>query len=285
MVYLIKKYFLTLTIIIVFALACVTSIFQLLPANAAGFYIFPDHHKKFPDRRNYYPHSSHNKTIIIKVPVHKPSREPDAPSLLGAVAKENGIELNWKPAVGNNYGYYIMRSDNFGANYGILEFVGPGAASYFDSNVAIGTTYYYYIQNVYCDGRTGACSNQAVARAIGRIIPKVVMVPRIINEGEEIIVEDSAGVGIEIPSGVSAKYSKKSVSLTWNFSNMAEGYEIYRAVGKPVDFKKIGEIKGANSFEDKKINASTRYFYYLIAFSETGRSGSSNIVAAGAKAM
>lgn len=221
--------------------------------------------------------------MVIKIPVPAPVREPDAPSLFVATAKENGIELNWKPAVGNNYGYYIMRSDNFGTNYGVLEFVGPGVASYFDSNLSIGTTYYYFVQNVYSDGRLGARSNQAVARAIGRTIPKVVMVPRIISEGEEIIADDNTGNGLEIPSGLSAKYSKKSVILTWNSSDAAEGFEIYRAAGKPDNFKKIGEIKGASSFEDKKIDAAARYYYYLVAFNGGSRSGSSNIVAAGGK--
>jgi len=280
---LIKKPFLTFIIFMALTIMFIAPAFQISIANAAGFYIFPDHHKKFPDRRDYYPRSSHNKTIVIKVPVQAQTREPDAPSLLGAVAKENGIELSWKPAVGNNYGYYIMRSDNFGANYGILEFIGPGVTSYFDSNVAMGTTYYYFIQNIYSNGRAGACSNQAVARAIGRVIPNVVMVPRIISEGEEIIGEDNDGNGLEIPSGLSAKYSKKSISLTWNFADAAEGYEIYRAAGKPANFKKIGEIKGAESFEDKKIGAAIRYFYYIIAFNEKNRSGNSNIVAAGAK--
>lgn len=277
-----KKSVLPLKFVYIFNVILLLTLFaSISTANAAGFYIFPDHHKKFPDRHDYHPRPSHGKTVIIKIPVQAPAPEPDAPSLLGAVAKENGIELNWKPAAGNNYGYHIMRSDNFGTNYGVLEFIGPGVASYFDSNVLIGTTYYYYIQNIYSDGRPGARSNQAVAKAIGRIIPKVVMVPRIISEGEEIIAEDKAGNSLEIPSGLSAKYSKKSVSLTWNSGDAAEGFEIYRAAGKPAQFKKIGEIKGASSFEDKKIDAATRYYYYLVAFNDNGRSGSSNIVAAG----
>ena len=237
------------------------------------YFVFPDHHY------DHHPAPRPRARTTIVIPI---ASEPKAPSSLSANAKESGIELNWVKSSDNNYGYYVMRSENFGNTFGMVEFVGAGVSSYFDSSVNVGTTYYYFIQNVRGDGSLGKRSNEAVVKALGHVIPKVVMVPRIINESDDTAPAEM-NAGPEAPDAISAKYSNKAVKITWNESENAVGYEIYKASQKPSAFKLIGEVKGATSFEDKKIEKSSRYYYYVISFNDAGRSGSSNIAAIGGK--
>ncbi len=86
---------------------------------------------------------------------------------------------------------------------------------------------------------------------------------------------------LQAPSKIAAKFSGSSISVIWSASKNAEGYEIFRAVEEPVgSFQKIGEIKGSTSFEDRSVDRSRQYFYYVVAFDKNGRALKSKIASA-----
>lgn len=266
---------------------------------AAGVNVyFSDHHQRNDHyRRDHWPFDPpRTRTVYIPVAV-----EPSAPERLYVNPKEFGNELNWSKAHGNDYGYYILRSDNDGRTYSMLQFVNSEVTSYIDTNVVGGVTYYYLIQNAYRDGTGGGRSKIVAARAYYTNQPQVVIVPRenpptiTIVQGPPVpqpasdnkdggtVTSYKMGMSknLQAPSKIAAKFSGNSISVIWSASKNAEGYEIFRAAEEPVGaFQKIGEIKGSTSFEDRSVDKSKQYFYYVVAFDKSGSAPKSKIASA-----
>ena len=252
-------------------------------------------HNYWHDRDHWPFDPPRTRTIYVPVVV-----EPSAPERFYVNPKEFGNELNWSRAHGNDHGYFILRSDNDGKTYSMVQFVGSEVTSYIDTNVIGGVTYYYLIQNAYRDGTGGSRSKIIAARAFYTPQPPVVIVPRE-NVPTVTVVQvpvvtqtaaDSKGSAgdvvsyqmgkmsknLKAPSKIAAKFSGNSISVIWSASKNAEGYEIFKSSEDPVgSFQKIGEIKGATSFEDRSVDKSRQYFYYVVAFDKNGRSPKSKI--------
>ena len=58
--------------------------------------------------------------------------EGEAPEGLKAKTKGKGINISWQKAPGNDYGYYILRSENAGSSHKIVQFVSSDITSYQD---------------------------------------------------------------------------------------------------------------------------------------------------------
>lgn len=273
-----------------------------LSAASAGVNVFfssRDYNHRHRHDRDHWPFDPpRTRTVYVPVVV-----EPSAPERFYVNPKEFGNELNWTKGYGNDHGYFILRSNNDGKTYTMIQFVGSEVTSYIDTDVVGGVTYYYMIQNAYRDGTGGSRSKIIAARAFYTPQPPVVMVakesaPTIVTMSQPVQVKPSAldhtGAAGEVvsyrmgksksllsPSKIAAKFSGSSVSLIWSASKNAEGYEIFRACDEPVgSFKKIGEIKGSTSFEDRSVDKTKQYFYYVVAFDKSGKAGKSKIASA-----
>ena len=277
------------------------SVICIFAVNAeAGVRVYFSDHDSRHDR-DYYRHDRDHwpfdppRTRTIYVPVVV---EPSAPERFYVNPKEFGNELNWSKAHGNDYGYFILRSDNDGKTYAMIQFVGSEVTSYIDTNVIGGVTYYYLIQNAYRDGTGGGRSKIVAARAFYTSQPPIVIVQKATSsDAVQVPVvtqveSDSTGAvasykmtksskGLKAPAKIAAKFSGNSVSIIWSASKNADGYEIFKTSEDPVgSFQKIGEIKGSTSFEDRSVDKTKQYFYYVVAFDKNGTSPKSKIASA-----
>ncbi len=89
---------------------------------------------------------------------------------------------------------------------------------------------------------------------------------------ESMKLDDSQlGTG-ELKSAASADY--QSIRLTWEKSDKADGYYLYRAAGKNKAYTQIQTVRGKNtlSYTDRGLATGKTYYYKVQAFSGTGAS-------------
>jgi len=265
---------------------------------------FNDHHR--PPSRHYYGHDhwpfghTYERTVFVPVYVELP-----APERFSVNPREGGNELTWSKAPGNDYGYFIMRSENEGKSYTMIQFVNFDVTSYVDSDVKNGTTYYYMVENAYRNGTGGNPSNVVAVRTICKNTPQYVIVPKSVQAASAPAAQADASAAasagkaanattasagarkpksakdLEPPASIAAKYSDDSISVIWSASKNAVSYEIFRASEDPTsNFQKIGEVKGETSYEDSAVEKSMQYFYYVVAVNRNGISKKSRIASA-----
>lgn len=64
----------------------------------------------------------------------------------------------------------------------------------------------------------------------------------------------------------------KKVNLSWNASEGAQSYEIYRSTKKKAGYRLIKTVTGKTKWTDKKVKKGKKYFYKIIACKGEGAS-------------
>ncbi len=81
------------------------------------------------------------------------------------------------------------------------------------------------------------------------------------------------------PEGFAAAVSGTDVTLTWNLTDFAEGYRIYRTTDAYGEFELTAEIPdGSLTYLDAGLSSMTIYYYKISAFNESGESELSSAI-------
>jgi fibronectin type 3 domain-containing protein len=178
---------------------------------------------------------------------------PSNPNNLQFDVTKTQIEVSWQESSDAN-GYNIYRAEESIAgdlsNASAINGEDPVEGSSFtDSNVNVGTVYYYRLTAVNDGGESDPSSESEV-----RMPPSA-------------------------PSNIQLSASQSGVDVNWDAGTLANGYEVYRAKesisedlsnATPVNDSPIGG--DATTFSDGTAENSTEYFYRVTAVNESGES-------------
>ena len=172
---------------------------------------------------------------------------PTTPTGVSATAGNAQVSLSWTASTGAT-SYNIYRSDTSG-NEGTTPYATSASASYTDTGVTNGDTYYYTVAAVNGSG-TSAQSTEVNATPAAPI-PAT-------------------------PTGLAASPNNGSVSLIWNASGGATSYNIYRGTtsgGEGTTTYASGVTSA--SFIDFSATNGVTYYYTVAAVSTGGTSAQS----------
>ena len=155
----------------------------------------------------------------------------------------NTMQIQWTP-VDCAVGYEIYKSSTKDGEYArIAEILDGAATSFNDTNCECGKEYFYYIKaaqlledkNVF---------GQASEVAGGRVTPN----------------------RVRISGGISQDQTQ--VTLSWNETPGAQGFEIFRSNGNSSNYELVQKIEQANVFSwtDTGLSKDAEYKYYVRAY-------------------
>jgi len=171
---------------------------------------------------------------------------PSTPTGLMATAGNAQVILSWTTSA-NATSYNLKRSTTTGGPYTLLS--SPTAASFTDTTVTNGTTYFYVVSAVNSAGE-GANSSEVSARPTAPA-----QVPA-------------------TPTGLMATAANAQVSLTWAASATATSYNVKRSTTTGGPYTKISSPTATN-FTDINLTNGATYFYVVSAVNATGESANS----------
>ena len=180
---------------------------------------------------------------------------PSAPQSLAAKPNETaGVVLTWKAprTIGTtpivNYKIYrgsVSKGETLYATVGnVLTFT--------DTNVALGTTYYYQITAVNGIGEGIRSTEKAAARGTAPTAPRSLT-----------------------PTAGTAKITLKWSTPASNGGANVTSYRIYRSTASGQETL-LTTVGATTQFVDSAVVTGTRYFYYVIAVNPLGASPASN---------
>ena len=176
---------------------------------------------------------------------------PTTPTGLMATAGNAQVILTWT-ATAKATNYNLKRSATTGGPYTLLS--SPSAASFTDTAVNNGTTYFYVVSAV---NSAGESANSAEASA-----------------------KPTAPTQVPVaPTGLMATAANAQVSLTWTASATATSYNVKRATTTGGPYTKISSLTSP-SFTDTGLTNGTTYFYVVSAVNSAGESANSSEVSA-----
>lgn len=175
-----------------------------------------------------------NQTGVTKKPV------TSAPKLVSVTSyTATNVTVKWETVSGAN-GYKVMRKADGSKTWSTIGTTNSKKLSYTDKKVTCGVKYHYTV------------------RAYRNVSKKSVLGSYNSNGLEIMTIPDRPVVSVS-----SANYNKLNVS--WNRSNGATGYKVYRKVVNGT-YKLIRNISGgATGFTDT-VECGTEYYYYVTAY-------------------
>jgi hypothetical protein len=199
---------------------------------------------------------------------YNPITIPTAPTQLTAlVTGPTKITLKWADNSLNEAGFLIQRATDSAFTQNVVFINAPPnatkSASYVDTSVAAGTTYYY---RVLASDLAGSSAWSEVAGATTPTTP--------------------ATAPPAAPTNLTASATAKSVTLTWtDNANNECGFEIFRRVGTKGKFVAIATVPAdtnaapsSDSFVDTTARKSTIYEYHVEAYNLQGFSTFADVV-------
>ena len=176
-----------------------------------------------------------------------------ATNLSATAASSSSIDLAWTDNASDEDGFIVERSAD-GTNFNLIGSIGADVSTYSDNGLNASTLYYYRVIAFNTAG-SSVSSNIANATTIA-----TVTIP-------------SAATSLSATAT-----SSSSIDLAWTDNAPDEdGFNVERSADG-TNFNLIGSI-GADvtAYSDNGLNASTLYYYRVIAFNSAGSSASSNI--------
>lgn len=174
---------------------------------------------------------------------------PATPTGLRASAGNAQVALTWTASSGTT-SYHVKRSTTTGGPY--TQISSPTSASFTDTGLTNGTTYYYVVSAMNASGES-ANSTEASAKPQAAI--------------------PSA------PTGLHATAGNAQVALTWTASSGTTSYHVKRGTTTGGPYTQIGSPTSA-SFTDTGLTNGTTYFYVVSAVNTSGESADSAQVSA-----
>jgi fibronectin type 3 domain-containing protein len=176
---------------------------------------------------------------------------PVVPTGLTATAGNAQVTLAWS-ATANASSYHVKRSTTTGGPYTTVS--SPTTASFGDTGLTNGTTYFYVVSAVDSAGESA-------------------------NSSEVNAKPGAPAQAPAAPTALTATASNAQVSLTWAASATATSYNVKRATTTGGPYTKISS-PATTSFTDTGLTNGTAYFYVVSAVNSTGESGNSSQVSA-----
>jgi cellulose 1,4-beta-cellobiosidase len=187
-----------------------------------------------------------------------------APASLAAIAGDAKVSLSWPASVGASY-YQAKRATASGGPYQNLAC--PTTASFTDTSVVDGKTYYYVVDAGYTSGPNagGESADSAEASAT--------------PQGTQ---QTPAA-----PTNLTAKGIKRAINLQWvqpTTAGVARN-SVYRRLmnGGTYLSSPIATIGATTSYHDRAVSSGTSYCYVVTAISAGGQSSPSDEACAAAK--
>jgi fibronectin type 3 domain-containing protein len=177
---------------------------------------------------------------------------PNAPTGLTATPGNNAIALSWTAATGGApVSYNIKRATDAEGPFTVIGTRAAPSLSFTDA-VLGGVTYHYVVSAV---NAIGESPDSAPVSAAAILAPP------------------------PAPVGLSATAGDSEVSLSWQATNFASGYEIKRASSAAGPFVSIGTTTGL-TFTDTGVTNAQTYFYVVAALNAGGSGPNSSAVSA-----
>ena len=177
---------------------------------------------------------------------------PTAPSNLSGGFSNGGMSLSWNASTGAS-SYNVYRGFTNGNE--TLYKSGVGGTSFSDTSLQAGIDYWYKVTAVNGAGQSGASN--------------------------EIITYTPATFGVTAPSaptGLSGSYSSGANHLTWNASNGATSYNVYRGFTNGNESLYKSGVSGTSYTDSQGLQLGIDYWYKVTAVNAAGESGGSNEV-------
>lgn len=169
---------------------------------------------------------------------------PSAPTSLSATGSSGLVALTWTASSGAT-GYNVRRSTTSGSGYATIGT--PTTASYNDTSVTNGTTYYYVVQASNSAGTSGN-SNQASATPAASVSAPAT------------------------PTNFTATAGNASVSLAWTASSGATSYLLYRSTTSGSGYTQIAGVTTPPQYTDNTVTNGVTYYYEIVASNSAGAS-------------
>jgi fibronectin type 3 domain-containing protein len=193
---------------------------------------------------------SANSVQVSAQPV-APTQVPTVPVGLVVTTGNAQVSLTWTASNGAT-NYHVKRGTTSGGPY--TQIGAPTSATYTDSGLTNGTTYYYVVSAVNSAGES-ANSTQASGEPVAPV-----QVPT-------------------VPVGLAATAGNAQVSLTWTASNGATNYHVKRGTTSGGPYTQIGAPTAA-TYTDSGLTNGTTYYYVVSGVNSAGESTNSAQVSA-----
>ena len=180
-----------------------------------------------------------------------PATVPAVPVNLVATAGNAQVSLVWTASTGAT-SYHVKRATVSGGPYAQVS--APASANFTDSGLTNGTKYFYVVSAVNSAGESANSAAVSATPAAPIAIPAT-------------------------PTGLAATAGNAQVSLTWNASTGATGYNVKRATVSGGPYSQIAAPTTAN-YTDTGLTKGRPYYYVVSAVNSAGESANSAQVSA-----
>jgi fibronectin type 3 domain-containing protein len=175
-----------------------------------------------------------------------------APTGLTATAGNGQVALTWNTVSGAT-SYNIYRSMTSGGEGGTPYKTGVTSASFTDTGLTNGTTYYYTVAAVNSTANSGQSAEASATPTSGGSVPAA-------------------------PSGVSTSSGNAQVTISWTASSGATSYNLYRSTTPGGEGTTAYKTNVTSPYTDTGLTNGTTYYYEVAAVNSVGTSPMSSEV-------
>lgn len=176
---------------------------------------------------------------------------PTVPANVAATAASAQTSLTWSASSGAT-SYNVKRATTNGGPY--MQLAAPTTASYMDTGLTNGMTYYYVVSALNSAGESANSSQVSATPA-------------------------ASSVAVTAPANLAVTAGNAQASLTWSASSGATSYHVKRGTTNGGPYTQVGAPTSA-SYTDTGLTNGTTYYYVVTAVGSSGESGNSTQVSA-----